>query len=145
MPYDSEAFYRMKRWTDPIDGHLLEKFYRDYGVWVAQTPALSVIEWGRYAFDTDEELARFFHMHGHELQPCLQPEKYGEAETVSWNCPGSLGKVPLWTWGIISLYIFNSGAFPCIQCAGGRKVTGRLCGTEGGKLRWRRTERKENI
>ncbi len=87
VPYDSEAFYRMKRWTDPIDGHLLEKFYRDYGVWVAQTPALSVIEWGRYAFDTDEELARFFHMHGHELQPCLQPEKYGEAETVSLELP----------------------------------------------------------
>lgn len=87
VPYDSETFYRMKRWTDPIDGHLLEKFYRDYGVWVAQTPALSVIEWGRYAFDTDQELARFFHMHGHELRPCLQPEIYGEAETASLELP----------------------------------------------------------
>lgn len=87
VPYNSETFYRMKRWTDPIDEHLLEKFYRDYGVWVAQTPALSVIEWGRYAFDTDEELIRFFRMHGHELQPYLLPENYAEAEIYSLDLP----------------------------------------------------------
>lgn len=87
VPYNSETFYRMRRWTDPMDRHLLEKFYRDYGVWVAQTPALSVIEWGRYAFDTDQELARFFQMHGHELQPCLLPENYGAAEAASLELP----------------------------------------------------------
>ncbi len=87
VPYNSEVFYRMKRWTDPIDEHLLEKFYRDYGVWVAQTPALSVIEWGRYAFDTDAELARFFSMHGHELQPYLLSENYGDAEMASLELP----------------------------------------------------------
>lgn len=88
VPYDSETFYRMRRWTDPIDEHLLEKFYRDYGVWVAQTPALSVIEWGRYAFDTDEELVRFFRMHGQELLPYLQPENYAAAEVYSLDLPG---------------------------------------------------------
>lgn len=87
VPYNTKTFYRMKRWTDPVDGHLLEKFYRDYGVWVAQTPALSVIEWGRYAFDTDEELVRFFRMHGHELQPYLQPENYAAAEVSSMEMP----------------------------------------------------------
>lgn len=87
VPYNAETFYRMKRWTDPIDEHLLEKFYRDYGVWVAQTPALSVIEWGRYAFDTDEELVRFFRMHGHGLQPYLQPENYAAAEVYSLELP----------------------------------------------------------
>lgn len=87
VPYHSETFYRMKRWTDPVDEHLLEKFYRDQGVWVAQTPALSVIEWGRYAFDTDEELIRFFYMHGHELQPYLQTENYGAAEIYSQDLP----------------------------------------------------------
>lgn len=87
VPYHSETFYRMKRWTDPIDEHLLEKFYRDYGVWVAQTPALSVIEWGRYAFDTDEELIRFFRMHGHELEPYLLPENYAAAEIYSLELP----------------------------------------------------------
>lgn len=88
VPYNSETFYRMKRWTDPVDEHLLEKFYRDYGVWVAQTPALSVIEWGRYAFDTDEELIRFFRMHGHVLQPYLSSENYAEAEAASMDLPG---------------------------------------------------------
>ena len=88
VPYNSETFYRMKRWTDPVDEHLLEKFYRDYGVWVAQTPALSVIEWGKYAFDTDEELIRFFRMHGHVLQPCLPAENYAAAEAASTELPG---------------------------------------------------------
>lgn len=87
VPYNSQTFYRMKRWTDPIDKHLLEKFYREYGVWVAQTPELSVIEWGRYAFDTDEELIRFFRMHGHELQPYLQSENYAAAEIYSLDLP----------------------------------------------------------
>ncbi|MCM1063921.1 MAG: glucosyltransferase domain-containing protein [Eubacterium sp.] len=87
VPYGSETFYRMKRWADPIDGHLLEKFYREYGVWVAQTPALSVIDWGRYAFGTDEELIRFFRMHGHELQPYLSQEDYAAAETYSLDLP----------------------------------------------------------
>ena len=54
---------------------------------MAQTPALSVIEWGRYAFDTDQELARFFRMHGHELQPYLLPENYGAAEAASLELP----------------------------------------------------------
>ena len=87
VPYNSETFYRMKRWTDPVDEHLLEKYYRDYGVWVAQTPSLSVIEWGRYAFDSDAELVRFFRMHGHSLQPCLEIEKYAAAESFSLELP----------------------------------------------------------
>ena len=87
VPYGSETFYRMKRWTDPIDEHLLEKFYRDYGVWVAQTPSLSVIEWGRYAFGDDTELIRFFYMHGHALIPYREGEKYEAAELYSLNLP----------------------------------------------------------
>lgn len=87
VPYNTETFYRMKRWTDPIDEHLLDKFYRNYGVWVAQTPALSVIEWGRYAFDDDAELVRFFNMHGHALIPYRESEKYEAAEVYSLNLP----------------------------------------------------------
>lgn len=69
VPYNSPTFYKMKRLTDKIDENLLDKFYREEGVWVAQTPALSVIEWGRSAFGTDEELVRFFALHGHFIQP----------------------------------------------------------------------------
>ena len=87
VPYNTKTFYRMKRWTDPIDKHLLEKFYRDYGVWVAQTPSLSVIEWGRYAFGDDTELIRFLHMHGHTLIPYKESERYEAAEVYSLNLP----------------------------------------------------------
>ncbi len=87
VPYNSETFYRMKRWTDPVDEHLLEKYYRDYGVWVAQTPSLSVIEWGRYAFDSDAELIKFFRMHGYELQPYMEIGNYAAAESFSLELP----------------------------------------------------------
>ncbi len=87
VPIGSETFYKMKRITDLVDEHLLEKFYRTYGVWVAQTPALSVIDWGRDAFGDDSELVRFFHMHGHELQPLLDVELYDIAVQYSLSLP----------------------------------------------------------
>lgn len=87
VEYGSETYWKMKRITDRVDEHLLEKFYRTYGVWVAQTPALSVIDWGRWAFDTDEELVRFFSMHGHELVPLSDTSLYKEAEEASLNLP----------------------------------------------------------
>ncbi len=68
VDYNSEIFYKMKAITDRIDVHLLDKYYRDYGVWIAQTPSLSVIEWGREAFDCGQELERFFAMHGHKIR-----------------------------------------------------------------------------
>lgn len=86
--YGTETFFKLKRWTDPIDEHLLEKFYRDYGVWVAQTPALSVIEWGRYAFGDDSELVRFFAMHGYGLQPYTAAENYEALEISTMTLPG---------------------------------------------------------
>lgn len=87
VPYGTEVFFKLKRWTDPVDEHLLEKFYRSYGVWVAQTPELSVIEWGRNAFGDDSELVRFFAMHGYELKPCLETERYSELEVYSLELP----------------------------------------------------------
>ena len=87
VEYGSETYYKMLRLTSLVDEHLLEKFNRDYGVWVAQTPSLSVLDWGRYAFDNDEELIRFFSMHGHELQPLLDTDAYGPAEEYSLELP----------------------------------------------------------
>ena len=88
VQYGTETFFKLKRWTDPIDEHLLEKFYRKYGVWVAQTPDLSVIEWGRNAFEDDSELVRFFAMHGYELTPYTESENYPAIEIYSLNLPG---------------------------------------------------------
>jgi hypothetical protein len=69
-----------------IDDNLLEKFYRPYGVWVAQTPSLSVIDWGRYAFDDDSELVKFFDMLGLKLQP-LTDTDYAPIEEYSKQLP----------------------------------------------------------
>lgn len=87
VEYGTETFFKMKRLTDPIDEHLLEKFYREYGVWVAQTPALSVYEWGVNAFGTDEELARFFAMHGLSVTANTNPEYFDEASAYFLNMP----------------------------------------------------------
>ena len=87
VQYGTETFYRMKSLTDPIDEHLLEKFYREYGVWVAQTPALNVYEWGVNAFGTDEELARFFAMHGLSVTANTKQEYFDEASAYFLNMP----------------------------------------------------------
>lgn len=67
VPIGSEKFFRMNRITSMIDEHLLEKYYRRNQIWVAQTPALSVIQWGMDAFDSNEQLIRFMKMHGHSF------------------------------------------------------------------------------
>lgn len=87
VAYNTDTFYRMKRITDPIDEHLLEKFYRNYGVWVAQTPSLSVVSWGKYAFDTDEELIYFLRFHGHEFRALTDTSLYREAEEYAVELP----------------------------------------------------------
>ena len=83
----SETFYKMKRLTDPVDEHLLEKYYRNYGVWVAQTPSLSVVSWGKYAFDSDEELIRFMRHHGYDVYPLMDSSLYEGAEQHALNMP----------------------------------------------------------
>ena len=86
--YGTTTYLKMKRITDLIDPDLLDKYNRgSKGVWVAQTPALSVIDWGRYAFDSDAELVRFFEMHGHRLVVCGDIDRYTEAEEESLNLP----------------------------------------------------------
>lgn len=83
----SETFYKMQRITDMVDEHLLEKYYREYGVWVAQTPSLSVVSWGKNAFGTDEELVRFMAHHGYGIQPRVDDTYYEEAERYAANMP----------------------------------------------------------
>lgn len=88
VSYGDSKYYKMKRLTDLIDPDLLDKYNRgSRGVWVAQTPALSVIDWGRYAFDSDAELVKFFAMHGHSLVACGDIDRYAEAEEESLDLP----------------------------------------------------------
>ncbi len=85
--YQTDTFYQMKRLTDSLDEHLLDKFYREYGVWVAQTPALSVVDWGINAFGSDEELIRFFAMHGYEFVANTDAERFETALQISIDWP----------------------------------------------------------
>ena len=85
--FGTETYFQIKRITDLVDERLLEKFYRTDGVWVAQTPTLSVISWGKYAFDDDTELVRFFEMHGHDLVPQTDISVYEEAEQYALSLP----------------------------------------------------------
>lgn len=87
VDFNTEIYFKMKRITDLIDKDLLDKFNREYGVWIAQTPSLSVLEWGRNAFGNDEELIRFFAMHGHQLRPLSDEELYAPAEEYSLTLP----------------------------------------------------------
>ena len=88
VSYGSTTYFKMKRLTDLIDPDLLDKYNRgSKGVWVAQTPALSVIDWGRYAFDSDAELVKFFAMHGHSLVAEEDISLYEGAEKESLELP----------------------------------------------------------
>ena len=88
VSYGSTTYFKMKRLTDLIDPDLLDKYNRgSKGVWVAQTPALSVIDWGRYAFDSDAELVKFFAMHGHTLVAEEDISLYAGAEEEALGLP----------------------------------------------------------
>lgn len=89
VPYNTPTYYRMKRITDMVDDELLNKFNRDtYGVWVAQTPALSVIDWGFNAFENDAELVRFFDMHGYtKIRANMDTTLYETAQLYSVGLP----------------------------------------------------------
>lgn len=88
VSYSSPVYCKMKRLADLVDPDLLDKYNRgSRGVWVAQTPALSVIDWGRYAFDSDAELVKFFEMHGHQLVALEDISLYAAAEEESLDLP----------------------------------------------------------
>lgn len=79
VEYDSALFDKIVKASKLIDDKVIENFYRAQGIWVAQTSALSVLDWGRYAFGDDKEMARFYEIHGQKLVPETDLSKYGEA------------------------------------------------------------------
>ncbi len=83
----SETYYKIKRLTDLVDENLIYKYYRDYGVWVAQTPALSVLDWGINAFEGGEEMQKFFRMHGYDYVVNTDREVFAEASQTSLDWP----------------------------------------------------------
>ena len=90
----------IKRILDPIDIHLMEKYFapQGYGYYYSETPLISVLDWGVNAFDeTNVELLKFMEMHGHSFLLEKDPEKYQKAEEIikeqempSWPKEGSI-------------------------------------------------------
>lgn len=75
----------IKRILDPIDIHLMEKYFapQGYGYYYSETPLISVLDWGVNAFDeTNVELLKFMEMHGHSFLLEKDPEKYRKAEEI---------------------------------------------------------------
>lgn len=79
VEYDSLLYHKIVKASKLIDENVIQNFYRAQGIWVAQTPALSVLDWGRYAFGDDQEMARFYEIHGQKLVPETDLSKYEEA------------------------------------------------------------------
>jgi hypothetical protein len=83
-----------------IVGFFGEDVWDDYetpnGYAIAETPFLSVIEWGSYAFKRlDNELAKFCNMHGITMTADDNPEHYqlarlNKADSPSWPQDGSI-------------------------------------------------------
>lgn len=87
VTFYSEEYYKIKRLTDLVDENLLDKYFREYGVWVAQTPSLSVLDWGINAFESGEEMQRFFRMHGYDYVVNQDREVFAEASELSMEWP----------------------------------------------------------
>lgn len=87
VPIGSETFFKMNRITQIIDPHLLEKFYRRGNVWVAQSPALSLIGWGMDAFGNNRELIHFLELHGHHFIGVDDNELIQQAKSTYYDLP----------------------------------------------------------
>lgn len=78
----SEEFYRIRKLADRLDEHLKEKYYTLDGRYkLAETPYLSVLNWGINAFDlTNVELFNFWEMHGHSFRMETDLKQYEKAD-----------------------------------------------------------------
>ena len=94
VDFGSLDYFKLIRRTVWLDEHLLEKFYRDEGILMAQQPQLSVIEWGRTAFGTDQELINFFRMHGHELKGIEDADEFESVMTEAAEYSLGLPRFP---------------------------------------------------
>lgn len=71
VSYSSEQYRWICRLTDWLDPHLKEKYFSDSGYVFAETPVVSVLQWGATAFDgTSGQLIEFWKMHGYQSFHC---------------------------------------------------------------------------
>ena len=92
VSFSSPEYQWICRLTDPIDTHLKEKYFAPIGYQFAESPAISVLQWGVTAFDgTSTQLIEFWKMHGHDSFHCVTDlARMEEAEQIrkDTNMPG---------------------------------------------------------
>lgn len=87
VEYDSELAEKIERAADLLGEDVIGNFYAAQGIWVAQTPGLSVLDWAACAFGDDREMARFYELHGQHLVPFTDSDRYGEAFDYAASMP----------------------------------------------------------
>jgi len=82
LKLNAKEFWSIRACSDILDPHLKEKYYTASGYYkLAETPYLSVLNWGVSAFDrTNVELFQFLKMHGHEFRMETDLKRYEQAE-----------------------------------------------------------------
>lgn len=83
--FSSPQYRWICRVTDPVDPHLKEKYFAENGrgYVFAQSPIVSVLQWGLTAFDgTCGQLMAFWNMHGHSFPYVTDPAIIEEAERI---------------------------------------------------------------
>ncbi len=83
LDFDNPKYRLMRKITDVVDEHLLEKFNAEdrHGYVFAQTPINSALRWGITAFDgTAGQLEILWRMHGHDITVERDLKKIEEAE-----------------------------------------------------------------
>ncbi|MBQ7934664.1 MAG: glucosyltransferase domain-containing protein, partial [Lachnospiraceae bacterium] len=87
VAYDSEMAEKIERAAGLLGEDVIKNFYTRQGIWVAQTPGLSVLEWAAVAFGDDQEMARFYELHGQHLVPETNKELYDQAFAYAASMP----------------------------------------------------------
>ncbi len=86
--YDSWQYRVIAALSDPVDEHLKEKYFSEYGYRFGCEGELSVIDWGVTAFDgTNRELMRFLEMHGHSFPLVTDREVLARAAQAGYDMP----------------------------------------------------------
>ncbi|MBQ7926469.1 MAG: glucosyltransferase domain-containing protein [Lachnospiraceae bacterium] len=79
VEYGSDEAAKIERAAGLLGEDVIKNFYTAQGIWVAQTPALSVLDWAATAFGDDREMANFYEFHGQQLVPERDRSKYEAA------------------------------------------------------------------
>jgi hypothetical protein len=98
VDFDSWQFKLISAITDPIDEHLKEKYYTNYGYCFAGEANRSFINWGIFSFnDNSVELNHFLAMHGYEFNAVTDVDTIESAREISAGMPSwpSEGSVTL--------------------------------------------------